>query len=428
MSDLREKVEQRLAEQREHYIAYLKSVIACDSSVIEMGRRGNELAVQRLIEEKLRSMGAEIDRFEPDNDLMRGHVEFNPGHSYSGRPNVVGRMKGTGGGRSLLVNAHADVVPANEEGAWICPPYQPQVIDGRVYGRGACDMKAGGAAAMMALETLHECGIRLRGDVLFESVVDEEGGGNGTLACCLKGYRADAAVIPEPTDLKVMPAHMGWLFYRVTFSGQATHCAFKWTGVNAIEKCVDFIQRMREVERNWAALKRHPYLPPPTMCFTVVQGGNSSSTVPEKCVLDMSLHFHPCETVNGEIGARIDAEFRREVELFVRSDEWLSQHPPEIECFQRGSAYDIGDTHPITAAVRSCVEQATGKPAEVQGLACGADARLLTNFADTPTILCGPGSGLLAHAINEYVPVEEYLNAIRMFCYLFMDWCGTQDE
>lgn len=277
------------------------------------------------------------------------------------------------------------------------------------------------------METLHECGIKLAGDVIFESVVDEEGGGNGTLACCLKGYKADAAVIPEPTGLSIMPAHMGWFFYRITFSGKPIHCAFKWKGVNAVDKCLDFMCRMREVERNWAISKRHPYLPPPTLCFTVIHGGDSSSTVPEKCVLDMSLHFHPCETENGRIGSRIDAQLRDEIARFVGSDPWLSANPPQIECFQQGNAYDIGEDHPIVTCVRGCLESCTGRRPEIQGLASGADARLLTNFADTPTVLCGPGSIDNAHSINEYVPVDEYLAAVHMFCKLFTEWCGTAE-
>ena len=225
-----------------------------------------------------------------------------------------------------------------------------------------------------------------------------------------------------------MPAHMGWLFYRITFSGKPIHCAFKWKGVNAVDKCLDFMCRMREVERNWAISKRHPYLPPPTLCFTVIHGGDSSSTVPEKCVLDMSLHFHPCETENGRIGSRIDAQLRDEIARFVGSDPWLSANPPQIECFQQGNAYDIGKEHPIVTCVRGCLESCTGRRPEIQGLASGADARLLTNFADTPTVLCGPGSIDNAHSINEYVPVDEYLAAVHMFCKLFTEWCGTAES
>lgn len=422
-----DSIERKLTERRERHIDFLKQLVSLNSSVIDMGRRGNELCVQELIESTLSSVGADIDRFVPDNGAMRGHPEYNPGHSYEGRPNIVGVIKGAGGGRSLMINAHADVVPAGTEG-WLCPPYEPRIIDGRLYGRGACDMKAGGAAALMALETLHECGIKLAGDVIFESVVDEEGGGNGTLACCLKGYKADAAVIPEPTGLSIMPAHMGWLFYRITFSGKPIHCAFKWKGVNAVDKCLDFMCRMREVERNWAISKRHPYLPPPTLCFTVIHGGDSSSTVPEKCVLDMSLHFHPCETENGRIGSRIDAQLRDEIARFVGADPWLSANPPQVECFQQGNAYDIGADHPIVTCMRSCLESCMGRRPEIQGLASGADARLLTNFANTPTVLCGPGSIDNAHSINEYVPVGEYLAAVQMFCKLFTNWCGTAEQ
>ena len=175
-----------------------------------------------------------------------------------------------------------------------------------------------------------------------------------------------------------MPAHIGWLFYRITFSGKPIHCAFKWKGVNAVDKCLDFMCRMREVERNWAI-------------------------------------------------SRIDAQLRDEIARFVGSDPWLSANPPQIECFQQGNAYDIGEDHPIVTCVRGCLESCTGRRPEIQGLASGADARLLTNFADTPTVLCGPGSIDNAHSINEYVPVDEYLAAVHMFCKLFTEWCGTAE-
>ena len=102
-------------------------------------------------------------------------------------------------------------------------------------------------------------------------------------------------------------------------------------------------------------------------------------------------------------------------------------NPPQIECFQQGNAYDIGEDHPIVTCVRGCLESCTGRRPEIQGLASGADARLLTNFADTPTVLCGPGSIDNAHSINEYVPVDEYLAAVHMFCKLFTEWCGTAE-
>ena len=415
-----------IQDSRDGQLAFLKTLIAADSSVEEMGKQGREANAQLIVESKLRALGAQVDVFEPDNRMMQGHPEFNPNHDYRGRPNVVGVLRGSGGGKSLMFNAHIDVVPAGDLAGWDTPPFAPALRDGRLYGRGSCDMKAGGAAALMALEALKHEGVKLKGDVIFESVVDEEGGGNGTLACCLKGYSADSAIIPEPTQLQLMPAHMGWLFYRVTFTGKPLHCAFKWNGVGAIDLCADFMMRMRELERRWAIVKRHRYLPPPTICFTVIGGGNSSSTVPEKCTLDMSVHFHPCESENGVIGAKIERELIHEIEMWTQSSDWLKSHPPAIVRFQQGSAYDIGADHPIVRCVGAHLAQITGQVARIEGLASGADARLLNNYAATPTLLCGPGSISDAHSVNEFVPLDQYYTAIELFADVLMEWCGVQ--
>jgi len=421
------KVERALADSRGACVEFLERLVAADTSIRDMGAAGKEISGQRIVEEKLRFFGAEIDAFEPDNASLAGHPEYNPGHDYRDRPNVVGTLRGSGGGRSLLFNAHIDVVPAGDVGKWRTPPFEPRIIDGRLYGRGSCDMKAGGAAALMALEVLRRAGVKLKGDVIFESVVDEEGGGNGTLACCLKGYRADAAIIPEPTELSLMPAHMGWLFYRVTFEGKPLHCAFKWNGVNAIEKCVRFMNHMQDVERTWAIVKRHPYLPAPTICFTVIRGGNSSSTVPERCALDMTLHFHPCETVDGRIGELIERELMHEIDNFVAGDDWLRLHPPSIARFQQGSAYDIGSDHPIVRCVGDSLERLTGSRGEIRGLPSGADARLINNYANTPTLLFGPGSISDAHSADEFVEIAQYHRAVALFADVMMDWCGVDE-
>ncbi len=425
---MKSSIEKIILRKKEYFIKYLEEIVSIDSSVIQMGKQGKEQGAQRIVEKKLKDLGACVDVFCPDNSEMENHPEFNHGHSYQDRPNVVGIIKGTGGGRSLLINAHIDVVPPGDEKNWATHPFKPVIRNGKLFGRGSCDMKAGGAAALMALEILKECGVKLKGDVIYESVVDEEGGGNGTLACCMKGYKADAAIIPEPTELNLMPAHMGWMFYRITFTGKPVHCAFKWNGINAIEKCLSFMAMMREVERQWMIEKRHPYLPPPTICFTVIQGGTSSSTVPEQCSLDMSVHFHPCETIEGKIGARIEEELMHNISNFIQGDDWLKENPPRVEKFQQGSAYDIGSDHPFVKCVAESLFDITGRPPLVKGLASGADARLINNYAETPALLCGPGSISDAHSANEFVEIQQYMDAISMFCDVIIKWCGVADE
>lgn len=428
VQNIRKLINDQLELDRDEHAEFLMKAVSCDSSIINMGKQGNEIVMQNFVSCILRDLGAELDIFEPDNEQMKSHPEANIGHNYENRPNVVGTIKGAGGGRSLMFNAHSDVVPSGDPKSWICPPYEPEIIDGKLYGRGACDMKAGGVAALMALRTLHKCGIKLKGDVIFEAVVDEEGGGNGTLACCLKGYRADAAIIPEPSELKLMPAHMGWLFYHITFTGKSLHCAFKWNGHNAIEDCVGFINYMQQVERDWAITLRHPYLPPPTICFTVVQGGDSSSTVPDLCRLDMSVHFHPADTEDGKIGSRIEKRLFHAIDNLVNSSDWMKANPPKIELFQQGSGYDIGADHPIVECAKGSLSMVLGKEPELNGLASGADARLLNNYGNTPTLICGPGSIGDAHSINEFVEMDQFFDSVKVYCDILVNWCGVVEQ
>src|SRR5690606_18167970 len=256
-----------LAERREEHLEFLKTLIAKDTTNRLHGVYGKEEIGQGVIIEKLTEMGLEIDVFEPDNERLMKYKEAGRGHHYDDRPNVVGVLKGTGGGRSLILNGHIDTMPFDQLEKWESHPLEPIVRDGKLYGRGSCDMKAGLASIILAVEALIDSGVKLKGDVIIQSVVDEEGGGNGTLACVDRGYVADAAIITEPTSLEIMHAHMGWLYYRMEIVGKSLHSALKWDGVNAIEKMMKIIHALQDFEREYAIRKRHPFLPPPTFNF-----------------------------------------------------------------------------------------------------------------------------------------------------------------
>jgi acetylornithine deacetylase len=338
---------------------------------------------------------------------------------------VVGIYKGSGGGKSLILNGHIDTMPFDKLEEWITHPLEPLIKDNKLFGRGSCDMKAGVAAMILALETLIEKGVELKGDVIIESVVDEEGGGNGTLACVDRGYFADAAIVTEPTSLEIMPAHMGWLFYRIEFSGKSLHSALKWKGVNAIEKAIKFVHALQELERNWAITKRHPLLPPPTINIGTIHGGMAGSVVPDHCVIDFGLHYLPTDADAAGLGNEVEKEVFEVITNVVNGDPWLQKNPPIIKKYQEGSSFEINPDHPIIKLVSKQYEKSMGMNPTIRGCEYGSDARLLNNYGNIPTVVFGPGSIEQAHAINEYVPVDEYLKAIEILVGIIEEWCNT---
>ena len=423
--DLREKVLETIQRDQEVYIDFLKELISKDTRILEHGRLGHEINGQMQVEEFLKNYEAEVEQVVPDYQDMDFCPEVHPDHIYEDRYTVVGTFRGSGGGRSLLFNGHIDTVDFGDPDQWTEGPLTPYIRDGRLYGRGACDMKGGLSAALMAVKAIRDSGVQLKGDVIIESVVDEEGGGNGTLACCARGYRADAAIIPEPSDLWLAPAHMGWLIYEITVEGRANHCGAKWDGVNAIEKAAKIISGLQEAERNWALTRRHPYLPPQSLSIDTIQGGTASTIVPDFCKLEVIVHFQPHQEKGYRwMGEKYDREVREVIDRIAMSDPWMDEHRPKVTLYQLGSACDIGNDHPVCQLLSQKTVEIRGKKPGCKGLVSGADGRLLNNYADTPTVHFGPGSMEIAHTIDEYVPVEEYLDCVRIFAMAIMEWCG----
>ena len=414
-----------LKRNQEAYISYLKELVAADSTDIQHGFYGNEINAQKVVIKKLESLGMDVDVFEPDMQAIEENFrEANPGHHYENRPDVVGTLKGTGGGRSLILNGHIDTMPFDHLDEWVTHPLEPKIIDGKLYGRGSCDMKGGLAAAICALDLLKQAGVQLKGDVIVESVVDEEGGGNGTMAAILRGYKADAAIITEPTELQVMPAHMGWLFYRIEVKGKALHSSMKWKGVNAIEKMMIIMRALQELERKWCMEKRSAILPPPTINFGTIHGGLAGSVVADQCVLDFGLHYLPSDRDEFGTGDKVQAELFEAIEYAVQGDKWLSQNRPTIELYQQGSGYEISLDNPLVKLLEQNHVAVVGQAPITRGCEYGSDARLLTNYGDTPTILYGPGCIQQAHGINEYIDLEQYLTSIEVLANTIRDFCG----
>ena len=202
--------------------------------------------------------GLDVDHWEIDLADTTAHPDF-PGMEVERTEawGLVGRLAGAGDGATLMLNGHVDVVPTGDADAWVVDPFGGEIRDGRLLGRGSCDMKAGLVAAYWAVQAIRRSGVRLGGDLLLASVQGEEDGGLGTFATLQRGWRADACVIPEPTSLDIIPANSGALTFRLRVRGLATHAARRTDGVSAVEKFWPIWRALTELER-----RRHEHVDP----------------------------------------------------------------------------------------------------------------------------------------------------------------------
>ncbi len=420
------QINEYIKQNSGRYLDFLAKLISFDTSVIRHGEDGREGEAQQWLAEYLQRLGFEIDLFEPDNERMEKHPGFNSGHSYKGRPCLVATLKGTGGGRSLILNGHMDTMPAGDIGIWSTDPWEMKVADGNIYGLGADDMKGGLSALVLACEMLIKNNERPKGDIIIMSVVDEEGGGNGTLACVDRGYRADGAIIAEGSLLEVMAANRGAWLAQISVQGKPIHASLRGFGQNAIEKTVKIINSLRELEAKWMTTKRHPLLGPPTINIGYIQGGVAASTVAESCVLRFDVEYYPSEI--DRFGNRLSVDkndIKREVEdwvnMIAQGDEWLKSNPVVFEWYQDCAPFETETDSELVIKMADSCEKMAGKRV-ISGMTAGCDARHLTGIANVPTVVCGPGTIHNAHVVNEYLSVEQYLSAIGVYADMIRSW------
>jgi acetylornithine deacetylase len=386
---------------------------------------GQEQEAQHFMAQKLRTLGAEVEILRSDFAQLQHHPAFcDDGVSFDERLNVIGRWPGTGGGRSLILNGHMDVVPVGNLQLWQYPPFSGAVENGWLHGRGACDMKAGLASAVFAMEALRNLGVRLQGDVLLESVIGEESGGVGTLTTLVQGWRADAAIIPEPTRLRSCPVHSGALSFRIRITGRAIHASMKRFGVSAVEKFQQIFEAIEDLDRARHLQYRNPIFEfadnVAPICIGTVAGGDWLSTVPETVVAEGRFGVFPGEAV-GAARAALAATLKS----VTAADPWLREHPPTLEWIE--GQFEPGQTslsEPIVAALSDAHAAVMGEAPIVQGVPYGSDLRLFTVHGGVPAILYGPGDVALAHTVEERVALEEVFTCARTLAWLMIRWCG----
>ena len=413
-----------LDEHKEEYLCYLKELITCDTQVLGHGiKGGREKSGQEYLEALFEKMDADAIVKDPMKEeiiqkALEIYKEGNPGHDQNDRYNLYADFHGSDRSRSLMFNGHIDTMPPGDVNEWLTPPHVATVRDGKLYGLGSADMKAGLMAGILSVKLLKDAGIELPCNVKITSVVDEEGGGNGSIQGAMNGQTADGIVVCEPTSSELVTAHMGFVFFKVEIEGKANHAGEKRLGVSAIDKAIKIIRGLEEMEHAWLLNYKHPLLPPPSLNVGTIHGGTAGSTVPGNCYFEVCVHYLPgllsYETVY--------EEFTNVVNDIARSDVWMRDHMPVITMYQSGGACEEDVEAPLVQAMKEAYKAAVGREPKVVGTPAGDDCRIWKNIAGAQVIQYGPGNEEQCHSVNEYVEIEEFYKAILVYAQLILCW------
>ena len=419
-AELRRKVLEKINERREASIAFLQKMIAIPSVT------GDEARIQKFLADYMTQLGLAVDAWETDWEQLKKHPAYRTvERGYEGRPNIVATLKGTGGGRSLLLNGHTDVIPVGDGKGWSDDPWSAKIKGGRIYGRGSCDMKSGVASHVMAVESILAAGGRPRGDVHINVVVDEEVSGHGTLDTVIRGYKADAGISGETSGLAVQPACIGRIWFEIEIHGKPAGIQKRYEGISGIELGNKIVKAVADLEAKRVATVTHPLYPNALDTLPCMIGsfsaGNYPSAFPANCLLKGSIG-----TVPGEDHEGVKQSLVQQIARSAAGDPWMKLHPPRVRFVgYDAEASEIPRNHPIVETVCRSYREITGRDPEISGRQGAADTRFLNRYADTPTVIFGPGSTAVMHADDEYVSIEDYMTAIKVMALSICDWCGV---
>jgi acetylornithine deacetylase len=429
-----------VGRRRDQLVRLATDLIGFDTTARKVGDPPRaETALQEYLAARLRTAGAEIDLWEPDAEELRGRPLVPPGLDFAGRPQLIARLRGTGtgGGKALVFNGHIDVVSVEPREQWTSDPFRAEVRDGKLYGRGACDMKGGIAAMVLAAEVLAALEIPLAGDLLVATNTDEESSGAGGTALVDRGLRADAGIVTEATGFDTWIACRGSEYGVIRVPGRPGHAEVQQPGwrdggaVNAIEKATVVIDAIRSLRDEWRMRPGfdHPQLSRPSLLPTMVSAGEWPVTYPSSCELTIAVMYLPVQADTQGFGA----EIRREVEEWIvretARDDWLAAHPPVLEWWPNGvMPLEIAPSEPVVVAMQQASAD-IGRPGSLGGLDSWYDGATLTHLAGIPSIGYGPpgfdSDGLsLAHMIDEYVPVDGLVECAQALAVAAMRFCG----
>ena len=374
----------------------LNELVSTNSVNPDVGNGPGELALSDLL-------------FDMLTDI--GRLEVRRQRVADERSNVVAILRGAGGGRSLMLNGHMDTVGVE---GMIVEPFSPFVREGFLHGRGACDMKGGIAAMVGVAKSLADSTLKLRGDLILSFVVDEEHMSLG-IRKLVEEYKADAAIVGEPTNVRIATAHKGFVWVEIAIRGRAAHGSVPEKGVDAIVYGAKVVTRLSDLQSK-LGIRGHPLVGTPKIHASMIEGGSHWSIVPDRCLLRLERR-----TIPGETNALVMQEIQ---ELLDAVKQENSNFNAEAHSVLERPALETAPTEPIVHELQQAIMEVTDIDPTIAGVPYWTDGAILSRSASIPTCLFGPGDINLAHSPDEYIDVEDVLRAAEVYSRVAQKFCA----
>lgn len=422
MSTQIEQIRAQAEKNRQYLIDLTQKMVRISSY------SGKPEQIQRFLKDELEKLGMQtrLVKVEP-HKLAKYRGFSDDGFPYDQRYSLIGTRAGHSHGRSLILNGHIDVVPPGDLKAWHADPLSGLHQNGRVYGRGALDMKGGLAAGITAIKLLAELGYANPGTIQLASVCGEETGGCGAFALIEAGLTADACLILEPTRLKACHLQSGCHSFKLRIKGRSIHACMAYKGINAIDKfqiIYDALKKMDKARQTGVApdiagfYENASNIAP--LNVGTLNAGDWPSSVPDILEARGRMGILPGESVD-----HMHQVFEETVRQAAATDEWLQANPPEVEWYE--GLFEPAHTeldHPLLRTLADSHRAMHNAPLEYEAATYGSDMRIFKLYGGIPTVMYGPGDVSLAHTANEFIEVEDMMQVVCSVALMTLNWCG----
>ncbi|MFQ5996787.1 MAG: M20 family metallopeptidase [Dehalococcoidales bacterium] len=383
--ELAKRITEEVAKNKEEIIRLTQKLVRVPSY---SGDAQSLSQIAQIISEEMKRTGFSVELIEAEKGL----------------PNVVGTFRGSADAPCILFNGHTDVVPAQGGGDWIVEPFSAELKEGRLYGRGACDMKGGLAAMLAAPKIVFSLFPEYKGNLILTATVDEEiGGFKGLKYVVEQGVKADMGIVCEPSDLKIVNVCKGLLQLRLRTKGKSAHGGVPEQGVNAISKMLKVLGKLEGYDFEQTP---HQVLGKPTLNIGRISGGQKPNVVPDACEAEIDIRYLP-----GKNHLQVIDDLERLIGEIREKD---SQVETGIEIIRYRSSLEIAPDSPVIKRIREAGGKVLGKRPEFRGMITPGDSEYLVK-AGISSVIFGPGDEHLAHSSNEWIAIDDILTATKIY-------------